>query len=273
MNILSFQQEINQPTIDIPRAALQYARSIAYPFISVDDYLRRLDHMADAARPRLARVKSLEEKAEALSEFLFDENNFQGNQQAYNDPRNSYLNCVLDRKLGIPITLSVIYVAVARRLGISAYGIGLPGHFIAGLFRQGQEVLVDPFHAGRRLTMADCDRLVREATGHEGPFQPKWLSPVSPANLLARMLNNLCHAYIRGENWDAAIRVIHHLLLVQPGADFHLRDLGLLHLYNGSLRLSAQYLEEYLQRSPDAKDFESVRSSLQIVAGRLALWN
>ena len=273
MNSLTFLQEINQPTINVPRAALRFARDIAYPTLAIEHYLAQIGRLAEDARPHLARSSSLEERADALSDFLFFKNDFRGNREAYNDPRNSYLNCVLDRKLGIPITLSVLYTAVARQLGLSAYGIGLPGHFIAGLYEDGQEVLVDPFNAGLRLSITDCDKLVRESTGFEGPFQPKWLAPVSPVNLLARMLNNLTHAYIHQENWDSAISVIKHLLLIQPDTDFHLRDLGLLYMYNGSLRLSAQYLEEYLRRSPGAEDFESVRNSLQIVAGRLALWN
>jgi regulator of sirC expression with transglutaminase-like and TPR domain len=123
------------------------------------------------------------------------------------------------------------------------------------------------------LSIPDCARLVRESTGRQVTFQQKWLTPITPGDLLARMLTNLCNAYIQREDWRSAIPVIQHLLLVQPETDFHLRDLGYLYLYNGSLRLSAQYLEEYLRRSPEADDFEKVRSSLQIVAGRLALWN
>lgn len=273
MDSLTFLQELNQPTINVPRAALRFARDIAYPTLAVDQYLLRIESLAKTARQRLALGKPLTERAEALSDFLFYQENYRGNHEAYHDPQNSFLNCVLDRKLGIPITLSVLYVAVARRLGLPAYGIGLPGHFIVGLFEEGQEVLIDPFNAGLRLSVSECDQLVRESTGYEGPFQPKWLAPVSPINLLSRMLNNLVHAYIHQEDWNAAITVIQHLLQVQPEIDFHLRDLGYLYMYNGSLRLSAKYLEEYLRRSPDAEDFENVRNSLQIVAGRLALWN
>ena len=273
MDGLTFLQEINQPTINVPRAALRFARDIAYPALAIDQYLARIESLAEAARPHIVNGKTLNERAESLSDFLFYQKDYRGNRDAYFDPRNSFLNCVLDRKQGIPITLSVLYVAIARRLGMPAYGVGLPGHFIVGLFEDGQEVLIDPFNAGLRLTANDCDKLVRESTSYEGPFQPKWLAPISPLNLLARMLNNLCHAYIHQEDWNAAITVIQHLLQIQPETDFHLRDLGYLHMYNGSLRLSAQFLEEYLRRSPSAEDFESVRNSLQIVAGRLALWN
>lgn len=268
-----FQNELHQPVIQVERAALTLARSIAYPKLDIHFYLTQLTALAEEARPQIASASSLTEKIGLLSDFLYYKKGFRGNRTNYYDPRNSYLNCVMDRKVGIPITLAVVYVAVAQRLGLRAYGVGLPGHFIVGVYENGSEVLIDPFNAGQRLSAADCARLVHDHSGYEGAFQPKWLKPVSPINLLARMLTNLCNAYIQSEDWPSAIPVIQHLLLVQPDTDFHLRDLGYLYLYNGSLRLSAQYLEAYLQRAPDASDYENVRSSLEIITGRLALWN
>jgi regulator of sirC expression with transglutaminase-like and TPR domain len=270
---ITFQDEINQPIINLPRAALRFASSLTYPTLDIDAYLARIDKLAQSASENFEDNSDLSERVDALSDFLFFKMNFRGNHRDYNDPENSYLNRVLDRKVGIPITLSLLYIAVAQRLGMQAYGIGLPGHFIVGIYEAGREVLVDPFNSGLRLSLADCGRLVRDSTGFQGTFQPKWLTPTSPADLLARMLTNLCHAYIQREDWRSAIPVIQHLLQVQPETEWHLRDLGYLYLYNGSLRLSAQYLEEYLRRAPGAKDFENVRTSLQIVAGRLALWN
>ncbi len=259
--------------MNIPRAALGFARSIAYPRLDVPTYLARLDALADAARPYVQDAGSLAERTDALSTFLFDRMQYRGNRENYYDPYNSFLNCVLDRKLGIPITLAVIYVSVAQRLGMRAYGISLPGHFIAGVYENGSEVLLDPFNAGRRLSTADCARLVREGTGFKGHFRKKWLSPSAPADIVARMLTNLCNAYIQMEDWNSAIPVFQHLLMVQPDAEHHLRDLGYVHLYDGSLRQCADLLEQYLRRAPDAEDFDSVLNSLKIVAGRLALWN
>lgn len=273
MDEITFADEINQPTINLPRAALRVARSVAYPAIDVDFYMARLDALAETVRPRVSNCKNLSDRVDALADFLFYELEFRGNRSDYYDPRNSCLNCVLDRKLGIPITLSMVFISVAQRLGMLAYGVGLPGHFIAGVYENGTQVLLDPFNSGLRLTAADCDRLVKETTSEDKPFNPKWLNPISSISLLARLLTNLCNAYVQREDWQSAIPVIQHLLMLQPNTDFHLRDLGYLYLYNGSLRLSARYLEEYLRRAPDADDFETVRSSLAIVAGRLALWN
>ncbi len=275
-----FSKEISKASINVPRAALSFARSLAYPVLDINAYLSRIDSYAESARPSIQICSSLPEKVDALSDFLFYQMNFRGargtgsgDYDNYTDPENSFLNRVLDKRMGIPISLSVIYVAVAQRLGMSAYGIGLPGHFIVGVFEAGSEVLVDPYNSGLRISIADCGRLVREATGSQRHFQPKWLTPTSPLDILVRMLTNLCNGYIQREDWRSAIPVIQHILMVQPDTDFHLRDLGYLYMYDGSLRLSAKYLEEYLRRSPAASDFDSVRSSLEIVAGRLALWN
>jgi regulator of sirC expression with transglutaminase-like and TPR domain len=273
MSDLSFLSELNRSKINVPRVALLFARSLAYPALNIDTYLNRLDTLAEQVRPQLLDSKTLDDQVDILSDYIFYQQNFHGNRDDYDDPQNSYLNRVLDRKLGIPITLSLIYVTLAQRLGIPAYGIGLPGHFIVGVFDKGREILLDPFNAGLRLSTGDCAELVSETTGEKVAFNPRWLQAVSPQTLLARMLTNLSHAYIQKENWQMAIPVIQHLLMVQPSSDFHLRDLGYLYMYNGSLRLSAQYLEEYLRRSPGAQDFENVRTSLKIVAGRLALWN
>lgn len=270
---LTFSEELNRPTINVPRAALCFSRALAYPQLEVETYLAKIDRLAQAARPQVEAATDFHEKIDTLSDFLFYQKNFQGNRSHYHDPRNSYLNCVLDRKMGNPITLSVVYIAVARRLGMHAYGINLPGHFIVGVYSEGSQVMLDPFNTGLRLSNTDCARLVRASTGYEGAFQQKWLNAVTPGDMLARMLTNLCNAYIQRESWHHAIPVIQHLLMVQPETDFHLRDLGYLYLYNGSLRLSAQYLEEYLRRVPQANDFDNVLTSLQIVAGRLALWN
>lgn len=275
-----FVCELNRVPIDLPRAALVFARSLAYPTLDVEAYLARLDGLAEAARPQVDPRAALPERVDALSDFLFYQAGFSGaraNERSapddYHSPENSFLNRVIDRRMGIPISLSLVYVAVARRLGLPAYGVSLPGHFIVGLYEDGAQVLVDPFNAGLRLSLPGCARLVREATGSRRPFQPDWLAPCPPADLLARMLTNLCNAYIQREDWRSAIPVLQHLLSIRPEQDWRLRDLGFLYFYSGSLRLAAEYFEEYLRRSPDATDYETVRTSLQIVAGRLALWN
>lgn len=270
---LSFKEELNRPTINVPRAALLFAREIAYPDLDVNYYLASIDYLAEAARPALAGCATVSERVDALSQFLFIDMGFQGNRNDAYDPRNSLLNCVIDRRRGLPITLTSLFITIAQQLGLPAYGIGLPGHFIAGVYYKGQEIFIDPFNAGAHLSLADCWRLVQATNPQETTFQTRWMAAVTPSDMLARMLTNLCNAYVQREEWQKAIPTLQHLVMVQPETSYHLRDLGYLYMYNGSLQLSAQYLEAYLHRAPHANDFDSVLNSLKIITGRLALWN
>jgi regulator of sirC expression with transglutaminase-like and TPR domain len=152
----------------------------AYPDLDVAGELKRLDELASACPPDL----------DSLRRYLFAELGFRGNEEDYGDPRNSFLNDVLDRRMGIPITLSVVTIEVGRRVGVPFSGIGLPGHFLVR-HEAVPPLLLDPFHGGAALTLEDCEGLIRRAYGDDVPFQPSLLAPVDNRMILARMLNNL----------------------------------------------------------------------------------
>ena len=273
MEAATFAQEIMRWPIHMPRAGLLLAREIAYPDLDVTYYLECLKDLAKEAGREMPRAGRLADKVEALSHFLFAEYQFKGNVLAYSDPRNSYLNEVLDRRLGIPISLSVVYVAVARQLGLSAYGVGLPGHFIVGVENGVEKLLLDPFHGGERVSLADCERLVAETVGYEGPLDPRWLEPVSPRAVLARMLNNLRISYIQRREWAQTVAVLHHLRQVQPEAPEHLRDLGLVYYQQGKLYPAAVYLEEYLEQAPETPEAQAIQQNLRNDFARWARLN
>lgn len=270
MREVTFSQELQKPVIDLPRAGLLFARELAYPDLDVAAYLARLEELAAQARSSLPASGP---SAAALASFLFEELAFRGNASAYDDPRNSFLNEVLERRLGIPITLSVVYLSVARRLQIDAYGIGLPGHFIVGVREGVDEILLDPFHEGVRLTLADCERLVRQTTGYTGSLKPAWLRPAVPRAILTRMLNNLRIVYVRREQWEQALAVIERLQQVQPESADHLRDLGLIHYQQGELYEAARYLEAYMEQAPETAEAAAIRQNLQPAFSRWAKLN
>lgn len=269
----TFRQELEKATINIPRAALQFAKEIAYPDLDVDQYLAQLDRLAGTVRREIPAGASMREQARSLSSLLFEEIGFQGNVEAYGDPRNSYLNEVLDRQLGIPITLSVIYIAVARRLEIPAAGVGLPGHFIVCIQDPKGEWYLDPFNGGVRLSVGDCSRLVQDTTGYEGAFNMDWLEPAERPDILARMLNNLKIVYVQHENWNLAVKVTQHLRLVQPDNPDHVRDLGLIYRQSGSLQNAVLYLERYLMQAGNSEDVEVVKKRLRVTVAELARRN
>lgn len=270
---MTFVDELRRTAVNVPRAGLRFAREIAYPDLDVGYYMARLDELARMADATLPAGASAANRAQIIAHFLFREEAFRGNAAHYEDPRNSYLNEVLERRLGIPISLSVIFVAVARRLGLEAYGVALPGHFIAGVRAGVHDVWLDPFHGGERLSLADCERLVRETVGYEGPLDPRWLLPADPLPILARMLNNLRLTYLRQERWPSVIAVMERLRQVQPDAPGHVRDLGLAHYHHGNLYPAARFLERYLKLEPDSAEAAAIRQNLTPAFSRWARLN
>jgi regulator of sirC expression with transglutaminase-like and TPR domain len=255
------------------RAGLLFAREIAYPDLRPSDYLVLLDDWAAAAHRFVGPHTSAGARGRALAEYLFQVIGLRGDVADYYNPLNSYLNKVLDRKLGIPISLSVIYLEMGQRLGLPVAGVGMPGHFIISMGGDAGPLFLDPYHQGRPLRLEDCADLVRRATGFGGAFDRRWLAPTAPRQIVERMLNNLRNFYVQMEDWPLAIRVVERLRELQPDVSAHLRDLGLLHYRAESLRRALQLLDEYLTREPAAPDTDSVRQSRDLLLEHLGRLN
>lgn len=269
----SFAREVKSIEPDLARAALLFAREIAYPDLKPSRYLAVLDTWAETVHRGLHPGDTVLTRVGRLSDFLFGTLGLRGNMTDYTDPRNSFLNDVIDRALGLPISLSVIFVEVARRIGLSADGIGLPGHYIVGVRAEAGRYLFDPFHGGAEVTEHDAAELVREATGYTGALDPDWLLPSPPHRTLARMLNNLRSVYIEREAWAEAVAVVTSLRAVEPDVVDHIRDLGLLHYRSNSPRQALVLLEEYLTRAPGAPDAADVRARAAALGQRYARLN
>lgn len=257
-----FRDELELEQINIPRAALQFARAVAYPDLDVAAYMMLLSEIGEVAGESMDFGRHTFHQAEQLSDILFNQFDFRGNTENYFDPRNSFLNDVLERRRGIPITLSVLYVDIATRLGIPAYGIALPGHFIVGIHGRDEEMWLDPFHSGRRLDLADCAALIKMATGFEGPIEASWFAPATPHHTLSRMLANLRATYVSNATWPKASAVIQLLRQVEPNAPEHLRDLGLVYYHQGRHLKAAYFLDTYLQMVPHAADAQVIRDGM-----------
>ena len=255
----SLREEWQSADIRVPYAALLAARQIAYPTLDVDHYLQAISDLVRLAAERVGGRYPILVQAEQLSDFLFTDLGFAGNSNDYDDPRNSFLNDVLERRCGLPITLSIIYVEVARQLGLPAYGIGLPGHFIVGIRDGDESHWRDPFHGGRRLSLNDCVEIIEATTGYEGPLDAAWFSPISPRDTLTRLANNLRTNYVYRKDWTHAASAIQVLQMMQPEASEHLRDLGLIYLRQQSIPQAAYFLNEYLTQSPNASDAAMIR--------------
>jgi regulator of sirC expression with transglutaminase-like and TPR domain len=267
---LAFAQAISarEDRINVAYAALLFARE-AYPDLDIDSYLIRLDDMANAIRPRLEH----DHPVAALRDFLFDELGFCGNADDYFDPRNSYFNQVLDRRTGIPITLSVVYLELARRLDLPMVGIGLPGHFIVRYDGDEEPLYLDPFNGGVVMSTSGCHQLVADISDGRLPFKSSFLSPVSSRQILTRMLRNLKGIYVARTDFGSAFPIVEKMILLNPTAVEEVRDLGMLYYYAGHKLKAVGCLERYLKLAPQAQDVETVQNNLRVILGKVARWN
>jgi regulator of sirC expression with transglutaminase-like and TPR domain len=255
------EQALNAPGADIAPAALAIAR-IEYPALDAEPYLDRIDAMGNAAAARLGGISVASSEAiEVLNEYLFDEEGFAGNRENYEDPRNSFLNEVLDRRRGIPISLAVIYMEVARRAGLEITGVNFPGHFLvrAASPIHGDDLIIDPFHSGALLSEFDCRQLLRTHVGDAAAFDESLLLPATRHDIVVRMLVNLKRLYVRMRSFPQARFISTLLLTVDPSAIGELRDRGLLAYHLEDFASALRDLEEYLRLSP--KDAEGSADS------------
>ncbi len=257
-------------SLDLAEVALRLACD-EYPSLDVEACLAEVDALAHEAR-RLVRG-SLEARLGGLCRYLFHELGFRGNQTDYYDPRNSYFNEVLDRRLGIPITLSAVTMAVGRRVGLDIQGVGLPGHFVAKAVADGQEVLFDPYHGGRLLTPEQCEAMVERTTGEPFRLSVEVLQPASLGLIVQRMLSNLKAIYLRQGDFRRAVRVMDRLVQLVPDDTQQRRDLGAALLQARQPGKAINHLQAYLDASPSASDAALVRQVLQQARGAVARWN
>lgn len=256
--------------LDLAELAFVLARD-EYPSLDVEGELAELAGLAREVKPRLRG--GLRARVEALSRYLFHDMGFEGNTKDYYDPRNSYLNDVLARRTGLPITLSVVAIAIGTRAGLDVVGVGLPGHFIAKAMARGEEVLFDPFHGGRILSAADCEALVEEVAGTAFTATPDALAGVAVGHLVQRMFTNLKGSYLRLRDFGKAARVIGRLMQLCPLDVTQHRDLGAVLLQGGRAGQAIGHLQAYVESEPPPIDGMSVRELLAQAKGEVARWN
>jgi len=231
-------------------AALAIAR-VEYPALDPAPYLQRLERMGEAAAGRLQRQDGSDTAAliATLNAYLFEELGFSGNREHYDDPRNSFLNEVLDRRLGIPISLAVVYLEIGRRAGLRLEGVNFPGHFLVRV-RSEEDAIVDPFHAGALLSEVDCRQLLRQHLGEEAAFDRGLLATATRQHIVVRMLVNLKRLYVRMHSFPQARAIADLLLAVDPSALSELRDRGLLAYHMEDFASALRDLEAYLRLMP-----------------------
>jgi regulator of sirC expression with transglutaminase-like and TPR domain len=259
--IENFATIAKSPEPGLAHAALLIAR-LEYSDLDASRYLEQLDRMGGEARERIGSLSSsadLIARVTAVNSYLFDDQGFTGNQSHYDDPRNNLLNAVLDRRTGIPITLALVYIEVARRAGLRVEGINFPGHFLLKLpgdyedITDQHDVIVDPFHGGAILSEPDCRKLLRSRVGEAPTFDRRLLIRATKQQIIIRMLVNLKRLYVRMRSFPQGRAVTELLLALDPSALTELRDRGLLAYHLNDFAAALRDLEAYLRFTSHGK--------------------
>lgn len=268
-----FASAVSAPeeSLDVAQAALWIARS-EYADLDVDAYLDRLRELG-AAFERRAMDATPERAVGLLREYLFDQEGFRGNDADYYDPRNSFLNQVLDRRVGIPISLSAVYIAVAQRAGLRAAGVSFPGHFIVRVEGARGPLWVDPFHGGIRLSATDLQLRLDRMYASRVALKNEMLEPCTKRTMLARLLRNLKAIYVRASDQARALKIVEQLVLLEPLNREERRDRGLLLASMECYGMAADALDVYLQETPDAPDAREIAGRIRGLRERAARLN
>ena len=261
-----FRAVVSEDPIDLPRAALAIAK-LEYPHLNPAPSLKRLADLGDRACAAAEPLEGAPARTvlAAVSRELYEKAGFAGNRAFYADFRNSLLNVVLERRLGIPITLALVFMDVAKRTNVDVRGVGFPGHFLMRGPDQGEHerpLILDPFNGGRELGELDCRALLAEAAGDDQPYSPELLRPCTSRQMLARILNNLKRTYVEFRSFPQAYAATDMILAVDPTLLFELRDRGLLAYHLDDYPSALKDLEEYLRRPAWADDSANERDEI-----------
>ncbi len=248
----------------LDRAALAFALE-EYPELDIQSYLRKLDAYAASAEVLVGLDRAPVNVIEGLNEVLFVQEGLKGNDEDYYDPRNSYLNEVIDRKLGIPISLSVIYIEVAKRINFLIEGIGFPGHFLIKHVAEDREIVIDPFDHGRILTLNDCQELLDKSHSGTVHLNPSILQAMDRRAIITRMLYNLKGIYTQKEQYQKALSVIDKILMLNPLAPTELRDRGLLYMQTSLFAKALADLESYLRDTVAPEDASYIENHVKML--------
>jgi regulator of sirC expression with transglutaminase-like and TPR domain len=264
----NFYDEIyrQDESINLAKAALTFAQA-EYPNLDIDEYLHALDMMADRVREKLPEERYPLKIIKTINSYLFEDLGYTGNIHNYYNPSNSFLNDVIDSRQGIPISLSIIYLEIAKRIDFPMVGIGMPGHFLIRPEFENSEIFIDTFEKGEILFRQDCEARLTKIYQHvyrqPVELKPQFLEPVNDRQILARMLTNLKFIYVNNQELNKALRATEGILMLFPNHPREIRDRGLIYFHMNQWQQAADNLGFYLAIAPDAEDAEAIRDLLQ----------
>lgn len=243
------------PRYTLVEKCLKLSQTLEYPDLNITDYVQKLHAMGEDLKSSLSEVKNPTYLVSMLNEYMFDGLGFAGNSDDYYNPKNNFLNVVLDKKTGIPITLSIIYIQLANHVGLDLRPVGFPSHF---LVKYSEELILDPFNRGGLLSIEDLQEILDRNYGGSVEFSPDFLNEIEPEQILIRIGRNLKNSYTQSFNYTMALHCINMILGIEPESPEEVRDKGILESRQSKYELALRSLNRYLEIAPEADDVDYV---------------
>jgi regulator of sirC expression with transglutaminase-like and TPR domain len=247
--------------VPLARGALLIAQE-EYPALEPEKYLDKLAALTREAEMVVKMGNDTIEKIQLLSHFLFEQKGFEGNRDEYSDPRNSFLNEVIDRRRGIPITLSIIYLEIGKRLGLNLYGVGFPTHFLVKAVDERGELIIDPFYDGAILTLEEIRARLTQIYGQPVEVSPAHLKPIGTRQILVRMLRNLKAGYLKSADSTRALSALDRILLLDPRSLEELMERGTLYESLECFKAALDDFQSFLSQAPQHTASETAREAV-----------
>jgi regulator of sirC expression with transglutaminase-like and TPR domain len=253
------------PRYTLVEKCLKLSQTLEYPDLNVHEYVQILNRLEKDLKNSLSEVRNPTYLVSMLNDYMFDILGFSGEHDDYYNPKNNFLNVVLDKKGGIPITLSIIYVELAKHIGLDLRPVGFPSHF---LVKFSEELILDPYNRGRLLSIDDLQEILDRNYGDSVEFSPDFLNEIGPEQILIRICRNLKNSYIQSFNYTTAMHCINMILGMEPDSPEEVRDKGILEARLSNYYLALRSLNRYIELAPEADDIDHVLDLIRDIKER-----
>ena len=246
---------VKNPNFNLVEKCLKFAQILEYPELNVEEYIEKVNQIGMSLKESISDVKNPTYLISMINEHLFENLGFMGDDDDYYNPKNNFLNEVIDKKSGLPITMSILYVEVAKFVGLDLKIVGFPSHI---LVKYNEEMILDPFYDGRLLDIDDLQEILDTNFDGQLEFQPEFLDEIKPEQILVRMTRNLKNSYIQSFVYDKALRCTNMVLAIEPESPEDIRDKGILEERMLNSETALRYLNKYLEINPNAEDVDFI---------------
>jgi len=246
---------VKNPNFNLIEKCLKFAQLLEYPDLNVDAYIQKINRIGMSLKESINDVKNPTYLISMLNEHLFQNLGFRGDNDDYYNPKNNFLNEVIDKKSGLPITVSILYVEIAKFVGLDLKIVGFPGHI---LVKYKEEMILDPFNDGALLDVDDLQDILDANFDGQLEFQPEFLDEIKPEQVLVRLARNLKNSYIQSYVYDNALRCVDMILAIESESPEDIRDKGILEERLLNSEIALKYLNWYLEINPNAEDVDFI---------------